>query len=101
VTHDKFQIVGESLTGRGLSFDIAQLGASDDQAKRLVEIAEAIFLQGRASALLSYDDRFDLHNAAEVLRALSVVIGPNPTGDRNRQAADIIVQLLQDQKNPT
>lgn len=106
MTRDPFKIVGDSLSGHGLTFDIATLVApvdvlkidvaeEADRGKRLVEIAEVAFRQGRGSLLMARDDRFDLHCAVEVLRALAVVVGPNPTGDRHRRGADIIAQLLQ------
>ncbi len=107
MTRDTFQVVGGNLSGRGLSFDVAALvgpARGDDSSERdkcLVEIAEVVFRQGRASALLSWDDRFDLRCAVEVLRALAVVVGPNPTGDRHRRAADIIARLLEDQEAAT
>lgn len=104
MTIDAFQVTGDSLSGRGLSFDVADIVSPREQinvaerSKRLVEIAEVAFRQGRTSALLSWDDRFDLHAAVEALRAISVIVGPNPAGDRHRRAADIIARLLQDQE---
>lgn len=103
MTPEPFQIVGGSLFGHGLSFDVAPLVSAMQEidpvesGKRLVEITEVAYRQGRASALLSWDDRFDLHGAVEVLRALAVIVGPL-TGDRHRRAADIIGRLLQDQE---
>jgi hypothetical protein len=102
LTRDPFQIVGDSLAGHGLSFDIATIVTSEtidptERRKRLTEIAEVSYRDGRAAALLSWDDRFDLHAAVEVLRSLAVVVGP-PTGDRHRRAADIIARLLQEQE---
>lgn len=103
MTKDKFQIVGDSLSGRGLSFDLVGLVTTEPNARgtRLIEIAEVSYLQGRASALLSWDGRFDLHHAVEALRALAVILGPCPTGDRHRHAADLIARLLQDQEGGT
>ena len=104
MTWDTFQIIGDSLSGRGLSIDVAILVASKpeidpaDRGKRLAEVAEVAYRQGRSSALLSRDDRFDLNCAVDVLRGLAVVVGPTPTGDRHRRAADILSQLLQDQE---
>ncbi len=99
-----FQFVGGSLSGRGLSFDVAVLvtpGPKIDpaeQGERLAEIAEVAYRQGRSLALLSWDDRFDLRSAVDGLRALSVIIGQTPTGDRYGSAADILARLLQDQE---
>jgi len=101
LTRDKFQIVGDSLTGHGLSFDVGALGVpkqSADKLGALVDMVNVVYRQGRESALLSYDDRFDLHCAVEALRALAVIIGPTPTGDRHRRGADIVARLLQDQE---
>jgi hypothetical protein len=104
VTRDTFQVVGDSLSGHGLSFDVAPLVApaqkidSAERGKRLAEIAETAYRDGRASALLSRDDRFDLHCAVDVLRGLAVVVGPTPTSDRHRRAADILARLLQEQE---
>jgi hypothetical protein len=102
----QFQIAGvgssTSLSGRGLAFNVAALiGEKGDPAERgekLVEIAEVAYREGRASAILSMEDRFELHGAVNVLRSLAVVVGPNPTGDRHRRMADIISRLLQDQE---
>ena len=102
MTRDRFHVVGDGLSGRGLSFDVAALVGAEkidpaERAKRLVEIVEAIYRQGRDSGRLSRDDRFDLHCAVEVLRALAVVVGPIGSGERYRRAADVIARLLQDQ----
>lgn len=95
MTRDKFQIVGDSLTGHGLSFAVARVGMSkQDFDAALVEMAEAVYRQGRDSAIMSYEDRFDLHGAVEALRALSVIVGPTPAGDRYRRCSDIIARLL-------
>ena len=99
MTRDKFQIVGDSLTGRGLSFAVARFGVSKlDFDAALVEVAEVVYRQGRDSAIMSYDDRFDLHGAVEALRALAVIVGPTPTGDRYRRCSDIIARLLHEQE---
>jgi len=110
VTGSAFQVVGDSLSGRGLSFDVTGLLAVDAaapdareagvRAARIAEIAEVAFRQGRASATLSWDDRFDLGLAVDALRALAVIVGPAPMGDRHRRAADLIAQMLQDQVSP-
>jgi hypothetical protein len=103
MTRDAFQVVGDSLTGHGISFDVGSLGipkqdVSADKLRGLVDMANVIYQQGRNSALLSYDDRYDLHCTVDVLRALAVVVGPSATGDRHRRAADIIARLLHDQE---
>ena len=105
MTTDKFQIVGDSLTGHGLSFDVGTLGVpkqsvTADKLGALVDMVNAVYRQGRESAGLSYDydDRFDLHCAVEALRALAVIVGPMPTGDRYRRCADIVARLLQGQE---
>jgi hypothetical protein len=103
MTRDKFQIVGDSLTGHALSFDVGTLGVPKqtldaDKLGALVDMANVIYWQGRESALLSYDDRFDLHGAVEALRALAVIVGPTPNGDRYRRCADIVARLLQVQE---
>lgn len=99
MSHDRFQVVGDSLSGRGLSFSIAAFGSSKkDFDAVLCDVSEVIYRQGRASALLSCDDRFDLHSAVEALRALAVIVGPTPAGDRYRRCADIVARLLQDQE---
>ncbi len=101
MTRSPFQIVDEKLSGRGLAFDVSALApakGSDaaERGEKLVEIAEVIFREGRSSALLSYDDRHDMHGAVDALRSLSVITGPTPTGDRYRRMADILARLLQD-----
>lgn len=102
---DKFQLIGDSLSGRGLSIDVAVLIAPEQKldptgrGTRLVEVAEVAYREGRMSALLSWDDRFDLSCAVDALRALAVE--PSPTGDRHRRAADVIARLLQDQEGST
>lgn len=102
MTIGKFQVVGQSLVGRGLSFDVAAFGASKKEVDdALSTIAEVAYRQGRDSALLSYDDKFDLSCTVDALRALSVIVGPSPTGDRYRRSADIIARLLQDQGTST
>ena len=99
-----FKVVGDNLSGRGLSFDVTALimpkrpGDPAARGDQLSEIAEVTYREGRSSALLSLDDRFDLHHAVDILRALAVVVGSNPTGDRHRRAADILARLLQDQE---
>jgi len=99
-----FKVVGSNLAGRGLTFDVALLVpptgevAHPDRMDRLAEIAETAYREGRASLLLSWDERFDLHGAVDVLRSLAVIVGPIPTGDRHRRMADIISRLLQDQE---
>lgn len=99
MTQDKFQIVGDRLVGRGLSFAVATSGVpKTDFDAALVDMVEAVYRQGRDSARLSYDDRFDLHCSVEALRALSVIFGPTPTGDRYRRCSDIVARLLQDQE---
>lgn len=103
MTRDPFQVVGDSLTGHGLSFDVGALGVpkqnvAADKLGALIDMANVVYRQGRESALLSYDDRFDLHGAVEALRALAVIVGPMPTGDRYRRCADIVARLLQDQE---
>lgn len=99
MTRDKFQIVGDNLVGRGLSFSVAAFNVSKKEFDAtLIDVVEVVYLQGRASALLSYDDRFDLHGAVDALRALAVIVGPTPTGDRYRRCADIVARLLQDQE---
>lgn len=103
MTRGVFQLVGDSLSGHGVAFDVAALVASEkgdpaERGKRLAEIVEAAYRQGRDSAILSYDDRFDMHCLVEALRALAVIVGPTPTGDRHRRCADIVARLLQDQE---
>lgn len=99
MTGDRFQVVGDSLVGRGLSFAVTAFGASKkDFDAALCDVSEVVYLQGRSSALLPIDDRFDLHCAVDALRALAVIVGPTPAGDRYRRCADIIARLLQDQE---
>lgn len=99
MTRDKFQIVGDSLVGRGLSFAVAAFGTSKkDFDAALCDVSEVVYRQGRDSALLACDDRFDLHGAVEALRALAVIVGPTPAGDRYRRCADIVARLLQNQE---
>jgi hypothetical protein len=103
VTHDPFQVVGDSLTGRGLSFDVSALGMSKqnmsaDKLGALIDMADVIYKQGRESARIAYDDRFDLHSAVDALRALAVIVGPSPRGDRYQHCADIVARLLQEQE---
>lgn len=97
-----FQVNGDSLFGHGVAFDVAALlsGQLDTAARseRLAEIAEVSFRQGRAVSPLSWDDRFELHAAGEALRALAVIVGPNPAGDRHRRAADLLARWLEDQE---
>jgi hypothetical protein len=103
-----FEVVGSSLAGRGLTFDVTLLvplteenvdpATHSERMGRLAEIAETAYREGRASLLLSWDERFDLHGAVDVLRSLAVIVGPIPTGDRHRRMADIISRLLQDQE---
>jgi hypothetical protein len=97
VRTDRFQIVGESLTGRGLSFVVNWV--SKENRAGLAEMVEVVYRQGRDSARLPYDDRFDLDCTVEALRALAVIVGPSATGDRYRRSADIIARLLQDQRD--
>lgn len=107
----KFRIVGNSLVGAGLSFEIEPLvdlqeasttaGEPKSILDAVINIADVVYREGRASALISREDRFDLHFAVDVLRALAVVVGPTPTGDRHRRAADLVGQLLQDQGEGT
>lgn len=100
MTRDKFQIVGDSLTGHGLSFDVGALGVLNvtaDQLGEIVDMVNVVYRQGRESVLLGYDDRFDLYAAVDALRALAVIVGLTPTGDRYRRCADIVARLLQAQ----
>ena len=102
----KFQIVGTNLVGPGLSFEIAALVEPERQADPaegkkiiidvIVDIANCAYREGRSSVLPSWDDRYDLHNAVETLRALAVIVG-SLAGERHRHAADIIARLLQEQ----
>lgn len=100
MTSNAFQVAGESLFGHGLSFDVTGLVGNDvvEGSRRLAEIAEVAFRQGRASALLSWDDRFDLHASVDVLRAVAVIVGPI-AGERHCRAASIIARLLLDQES--
>lgn len=100
---DRFQLVGASLTGHGLSFDIGALGLptqvlTADNLSAIVDMVNVVYRQGRESALLGYDDRFDLHRAVEALRALAVILGPTLASDRYRNSSDIIARLLQGQE---
>ena len=98
---DKFTIVGDQLQGRGLAFDIGPFVKADPETgTELIAMGEAIYLQGRDSVSLDYNDRFDLDMAAEALRALAVIVGPT-AGHRHQRAADAISRLLQKQReNP-
>ena len=96
MTQDKFNITGDQLVGRGLTFDISGLSSPKERNGRLVEVGEAIYLQGRESVMLSYEDRFDLQGAVEALRALAVVVG-GFTSERYCRAAAAIARLLQEQ----
>ena len=103
MTTAPFAASGNSLAGRGVAFDAASLVASDrpgadERGKRLAEIAEVAYRQGRDSATLSWDDRFDVTCAVDALRALAVIVGPTPTGDRYRRCSDILARLLHDQQ---
>lgn len=103
MTREPFSISGDSLTGRGVAFDVAAIVASDrsgaaERGKRLAEIAEVAYRQGRDSATLSWDDRFDVTCAIEALRALAVIVGPTPSGDRYRRCSDILARLVHDQQ---
>ncbi len=100
MTRDKFQIVGDNLVGRGLSFSVAAFGVSKKEFDAtLVDAVEVVYRKGRDSALLACDDRFDLHCAVDALRALAVVVGTStPTAERYRRGADIVARLLQDQE---
>jgi hypothetical protein len=105
MSQDKFQIAGDSLTGHGLSFDVAGLGvpklATAASLDALVDMATVVYRQGRESALLSYDDRFDLHCVVDALRALAVILGPTPPGDRYRRGSDILARLLHEHEAGT
>jgi hypothetical protein len=98
MTRDSFRIVGDSLSGYGVSFDVGW--GAKDHATALVDIANVAYRQGRDSARFSYDDRFDLSCAVDALRALGVIVGPIGPGDRYRRCADIIARLLQEQQDP-
>lgn len=99
MTQDKFTVTGDQLAGRGLTFDISALRAPDELAGRLIEISESIYLQGRDSVRLSYDDRFDLQVAVEALRGLATIVGPSLSGERYNRAAAALAQLLYEQAN--
>jgi hypothetical protein len=96
-----FQIVGDCLVGPGLSIEVTALVDPQQAEARkkildgIVDIANVVHRAGRTSVLPSWDDRFDLHNAVESLRALAVIAGPFQ-GDRHRHAADIIARLLEE-----
>lgn len=95
MTQDKFTVVGDQLTGRGLAFDVSSFRRkAEGSDKLLAEIGEAIYLQGRESLSLSRDDHFDLSFAVEGLRALAVIVGPSLAGERHRRAADSLERLL-------
>lgn len=102
MTTGKFQIVGGSLVG-GLPIDVrafVELAGVGDEVKKVlldtvVEIANVTYRDGRASVLPMWDDRYELHNAVETLRALAVIMGPM-AGERHRRAADIIDRMLQE-----
>lgn len=97
MTQDKFTVTGDQLTGRGLTFDISALRSPKERDGRIVEIGESSYLQGRESAMFSYDDRFDLHFAIEALLALAVIVGPGLTAERHCRAAAALARLLQEQ----
>lgn len=100
MTQDKFTVVGDQLSGRGLALDVSTLlGGKDPEAwrARLVEIGETIYLQGRDSLQLSFDASSDLRDAIETLRGLAVVVGVFG-GDRHRRAADTLEQLLHEHR---
>ena len=94
MTQDKFTIAGDQLTGRGLTFDISVV---KDRGDRLVEMSETIYLQGRESAMLSREERFDVQFAVEALRALAVIVGPGLPGERHCRAAAALARLLHEQ----
>jgi len=94
---DKFTVTGDQLTGHGLTFDISALRSPEERDGCLVEIGESSYLQGRESVMFSYEDRFDLHFAAEALRALAVIVGPGLTAERHGRAAAALARLLQEQ----
>lgn len=104
MTRDRFHVVGDSLIGRGLSFDVAALGmlggkSTPSHLDALVDLVEVVYRQGYESARLSYDDRFDLHSAVDALRALSVILGPSATGERYRRSADLVARMLHEQEH--
>lgn len=98
MTSGGFQIVGDSLTGHGVAFDVAPLRATGGKLDVLVDIANVCYRQGRDSVLVGCDDRFDLSCTVDALRALATIVGPSATGDRYRRSADIIARLLHDQE---
>jgi hypothetical protein len=98
LTQDKFTLAGDQLTGRGLTFDISALRFPEARGARLIEIGESIYLQGRESAMVSFDDHFDLHFAVEALRGLAMIVGPGLTGERYSRAAACLARLLQEQR---
>ena len=71
--------------------------STSERDQQLTTMAEVAYLQGRASVLLSIDDRYDLHTAVDSLRALAVITGTTPHGDRHRRAADVLANLLEKQ----
>lgn len=94
---DKFSVSGDQLVGRGLTFDISVLSSAKGRADHLAEIGEMIYLQGRASALLSQDDCFDLQFAVEALRGLAVIVGPGLASERYCHAFAALARLLHEQ----
>jgi hypothetical protein len=80
-----------------LTFDISALRAPKDRDGCLVEVGESIYLQGRESAMLSFDDRFDLHIAVEALRGLATIVGPGCAAERYCRAVAALSRLLQEQ----
>lgn len=100
MTQDKFTVTGDQFTGRGLTFDIAPLRSPEELSGRLVEIGEAIYLQGRESAMISFDDRFSLNFAVDALRGLAAIVGPGLAGERHCHAAACLARLLQEQSRP-
>lgn len=94
-----FQVTGTDLVGAGLSFDVSVLlsdqTAAAERTRVLVEVVATIHHAARSAVLPSWDDRFDLSNAVETLRALAVVVG-STAGDRHRHAADVLARLLQE-----
>ena len=99
MTQDKFTVTGagDQLSGRGLTFDISSLRSREEREALLIEIGESSYRQGRESAMLSYDDRFDLHFAVEALRGLAMIVGPGLTAERHNRAAAALARLLQEQ----
>lgn len=102
VSGTAFQVVGDSLIGRGLSLDVALLVAPEqtppvaERSKQLAEVAEVAYREGRTSRRLSYDDRSDLHGIVDALHGLAAIVGSIP-GDRYRRGAAALARLLQDQ----